>query len=369
MKTFHVPTVILDIGEDIESLPEVLPINGERLAFITGRKFLDESGLWRRISSIFKNFIISRFKVAQTNPPCGVVDECREFLRKTESQMVIAIGGGSVLDVAKAAAALVGADYACLDFLLKKRELRKKGLPVIAIPTTTGTGSEVTPFTVFSYQDTKITLESEFLYPDCAVLLSPPLKFLTGDLLATTVADALCHALEAFWSRRANFVSDAFSAESLYRIISHTLKALDNGDIYHRYELLKASCLAGLAFSNTRTTGCHAISYPLTARWGIPHGQACFFTLLPIMRMNYEAISAKFDNLTRRLGFTSFSEFTESIKHISRYMGLDKRLKDYGVNKEDIEWIAEKSLSPERMANNPIELSKDKVKKILMEVW
>ncbi len=304
---YFVPTKIIEIGEDLKLLLNYLPLKqNKRLGVITGKDSLDRGEIWKEFEKVFRDYEIFRFKVYKPNPPCEVANKCRDFLKSNKINMVIAIGGGSVLDVAKTAAFLARNDGLCEDFLMGKKNPKNKGLPVVAIPTTTGTGSEVTPFAVFSLKNIKKTLESEFLFPDYAILFSSPLRFLPKQILAITAIDALCHAIEAYWARNSNFISDKLAIESIKLNLGNLEKA-HNGNLLNRYELLKASCLAGLSFSNTRTTACHAISYPMTALYSIPHGLACGITLIPVMLRNYYANTTTREKLKLLLGTISLT--------------------------------------------------------------
>lgn len=369
---YFVPTKIIEIGENIKLLLHYLPLKqNKRLGFITGKDFLDKSGIWEEFQKVFKDYEIFRFKVYKQNPSCEAADKCRDFLKSNKINMVIAIGGGSVLDVAKTAAFLARNDGLCEDFLMGKKNPKNKGLPVIAIPTTTGTGSEVTPFAVFSLQNTKKTLESEFLFPDYAILYSSPLRFLPKQILAITAVDALCHAIEAYWARNSNFISDKLAIESI-KLNLRNLKKAYNGNLLNGYELLKASCLAGLSFSNTRTTACHAISYPMTALYSIPHGLACGITLIPVMLKNYYANSitrGKLKLLLDTIGFTTIKDFCSYLKDLFKAMNLKMSLREHNLTEENLEIIAENAFSSERMKNNPVEFSKEEILKILKEVY
>jgi len=369
---YFVPTKIIEIGENIELLLNYLPLKqNKRLGFITGKDFLDKSGIWEEFQRIFKDYEIFRFKVYKQNPSCEVADECKDFLRSNKINIVIAVGGGSVLDVAKAASLLARNDGLCKDFLMGNKNPKNRGLPIIAIPTTTGTGSEVTPFAVFSLKNIKKTLESEFLFPDYAILFSSPLRFLPKQILAITAIDALCHAIEAYWARNSNFISDKLAIESIKLNLKNLKKAYD-GNLLNRYELLKASCLAGLAFSNTRTTICHALSYPMTALYSIPHGLACGITLIPIMLRNYYANTTtrgKLKLLLGAIGLTTIEDFCSYLKDLFKAMNLKMNFREHNLTEEDLEIIAENAFSPERMKNNPVEFSKEEILEILEEVY
>jgi len=222
------------------------------------------------------------------NPELDQLDEATAALKKHDICTIVALGGGSVIDTAKALAVCLPTD---LDFpladTLRKKNLRpwKSGLPVIAIPTTAGTGSEVTPFaTIWDRKELrKHSLAGDFVYPAHAVLDPELTMTLPPQQTLFTALDAISHALESLWNKNRSPVSEAYAVKALHLACEALPVILDSpDDLRQRARMQESSLLAGLAISQTRTAVAHAISYPLTLHYDVPHGLACGF-LLPAL--------------------------------------------------------------------------------------
>src|SRR5690606_27378339 len=208
-------------------------------------------------------------------------------------QALIALGGGSTIDSAKALARLLtrpaGTSLADL-FVAEPLPGRvQAALPLVAIPTTSGTGAEVTPFgTVWDYDaHQKRSVVGDDLYPRLA-LLDPALTLgLPKDVTISSGLDAISHALESTWNRNASPASLGLVTKSLQLSLPALPRAVEEPEnLDARADMMQASALAGIAISQTRTALAHAISYPLTARFGLPHGIACSFTLPALLAFN-----------------------------------------------------------------------------------
>ena len=244
-------------------------------------------------------------------------------------------------------------------------------VPWIGVPTTSGTGSEVTCWATIwdRARGVKLSIDSKNLYANTAIIDATLTLTLPNKLTASTALDALCHATEAYWSKNSNEISRVYSLEAIKRIVNNLEKVLDQPkEIQLRNELALGSLYAGLAFSNTRTTACHSISYPLTLALGIDHGIAASFTLAKVMELNLEAIIEK-DQLFQAFGVNHLEEIQQFIERFYHLSGFQSKLKDYNANPEIIESIAENAFTKGRMDNNPIALTKKDVTQILMSIY
>ncbi|WID98646.1 phosphonoacetaldehyde reductase [Bosea vestrisii] len=227
----------------------------------------------------------------ETNPDCAdLVESCRQFgAAVTEPpEVIVALGGGSMIDAAKVLAASDGDFETVRRHLVEKRPLDEGTIiPIIAVPTTAGTGSEVTSWaTVWdSVNGSKYSLAHPRLYPETAVL-DPALTIgAPRGLTLATGLDALSHALESIWNVNGNPVSANYAVEAAREIIDTLPRLLERpGDVELRARQMRASLLAGLAFSNTKTALAHNISYDITLKSGTIHGIACSFSLPIVMR-------------------------------------------------------------------------------------
>ncbi len=224
-----------------------------------------------------------------TNPDFVTLTEsCRQYEAADGIEVIVALGGGSVIDAAKVLAAADG-DFAHVRRFLETGDGEEtlSAVPIIAIPTTSGTGSEVTRWaTVWDTEaERKYSLNLSGLYPETA-LVDPELMLeAPRGLTISTGLDALSHSLESIWNVNANPVSSALAC-SAARDVIETLPALadDLNSLELRTRMARAALIAGLAFSNTKTALAHSVSYPITLKHGVPHGIACSFSLPMVMR-------------------------------------------------------------------------------------
>ena len=269
------------------------------------------------------------------NPTKENVAECAAFIKAQKAELVVALGGGSVLDCAKAA---VG--------ILTKTAGR---LPIIALPTTAGTGSEVTDIAVVSDGETGVKRpEARPEYFPAVALVDPELTYsVPRKVAAESGMDALSHAVEALWSLRRNPAGDALALRAA-RVILDNLESACAGEKEAKNAVSEGSLLAGLAFSQSKTAGSHACSFYLTSEYGMSHGAACAFTLAAFTRLN------GFDVNARALGFADAKAFADEIDRLKRALGLPVTLKDAGIPQKALPAVAAAALLPANMKNNPV---------------
>ncbi len=229
----------------------------------------------------------------QANPTVSNVVALAAELPPVE--VLVAMGGGSVLDAAKAAVALqamAGNQNTLMDHLRDGQALPPTMLPIpiVAVPTTTGTGSEVTRWgTIWGDGDIKYSVSDERLYPSYAVLDPMLCISMPRELTLTTGLDALSHAMESVWNRKHSPLTDALATRAIQMLDANLSWALDHPDDRAVRETLQtAALISGLAMGTTQTAIAHSMSYPFTARFGVPHGLACSFTLPAVARYNAE---------------------------------------------------------------------------------
>lgn len=247
-------------------------------------------GVTAQMQERLKEAIVTVYDEVTPNPDIDDLDDAAWRLRDRAYTTIIALGGGSVIDSAKALrAAFTSSHRTPLAAGLRENPGQdwSAGVPLIAIPTTAGTGSEVTPFaTVWDRAlGKKYSLAGSAIYPDFAVLDPECTLTLPASETLHSGLDAISHAMESLWNRHRTPISTQWAIEAL-RLATAALPILleQPGDLVQRARMQEAALLAGLAISQTRTAVAHAISYPLTLRHGIPHGLACSFTLVAIYR-------------------------------------------------------------------------------------
>ncbi|MEM6456335.1 MAG: iron-containing alcohol dehydrogenase [Acidobacteriota bacterium] len=235
---------------------------------------------------------VTVFDAVEANPRTTTAEAAAVVARADDCGAVIALGGGSVLDAAKGAALLARNDGDAADYV-DRRTFDRAPLPLIAVPTTCGTGSEVTWVSVLTEPDAdrndrtgrKISVKGQALFPAHALVDPDLLITLPPRLIATTGLDALTHALEAITGRRANPVSDALAAQAIALLFDHLPRAVRDiaNDAEARFQTMRASTLAGIAFGNADVAGVHCLSEALGGRFDVPHGLANALLLRPIL--------------------------------------------------------------------------------------
>lgn len=226
------------------------------------------------------------------DPKVDDVMAMADALKEKSVNVIIGIGGGSAMDAAKGVAVILSNGGDLNDYLGAEaiRKIEKWDVKLILIPTTTGTGSEVTKVGVYtSRSGRKYTLGHPLMQAGTAVLVTEYVLGLPPSLTASTAFDALSHALETLWNRNATPLSDKVAVESAVYLLKWMARAYESsltGAIEGRAEMLEGACMAGTAFNMTGTATVHALSYIFSEEWHVPHGVACAFTLEDVFRLN-----------------------------------------------------------------------------------
>lgn len=265
----------------------------------------------------------------EPNPRSETVDIVAEDARSAGVQLVIGLGGGSVLDAAKAVAMLLKNDGGCLDYEGKNR-FKNGSMPFIAVPTTCGTGSEVTWVSVISSpaEARKASIKGDAMFPDVALVDPDVLETLPAHLIAATGMDALTHALEAYTVNCGNPVSDAL-AEQAIRLLFNNLPVLvqDTSNQEARFQVMRASTLSGMAFGNADVGAVHCLSETIGGIWDVPHGLANAMLLAPVMRFHEPVIRDRLIVLERLLSPEKSADKATGRAFVERLLRLGEALK------------------------------------------
>ena len=309
----------------------------------------------------------------KSNPDIVDLYELHQNKKQEKLELVIAVGGGSVLDIAKSFAAILDNEYASIEELRQaiiEKNTGKPACPWIGIPTTAGTGSEVTCWaTVWDAEKgSKLSLEDKRNYAYAAYIepeftMSMPMK-----LVVSSALDAVAHATESYWAKAHNMVSGIYALKAISMIMTNLELLMEDQKEEYYLAMAEASMLAGRAFSNTKTTACHSISYPLTLRYGIPHGVAVSMLLPALLCMNESKIEQK-EALLEAYGAKTMEEAGQRIITILEKAGISYKLSDWNVKKEELDELAKNCFTKGRMENNPVDLTKEDVVKILENIW
>lgn len=290
----------------------------ERVILVSSKTFRS-NGHIDQVTKFLGSSLVCVLDDVQSNPDIQTLDTQLLSMRRVNADLVIALGGGSCIDTAKALAFMLSKpkDLTLSRYFSEQSILLgPSSLPVIAIPTTAGTGSEVTPFaTVWNFAlGRKHSIGGDDVYPNTAILDAELTYELPEQITISSGLDVISHALESVWNKNANPITLAFATESLSMAlpaIRKLKKSLDNHDA--RSDMMQASLLAGLAISKTRTALAHSISYPLTTDFGLPHGVACSFTLPSVLRFNLTVDDGRLQKLAKNLGYKTPHELANDI--------------------------------------------------------
>ena len=378
----HFQTVkhIVHGAGSLDQLPEKLALLERpvrRIAFIT-QPVMERNGVAARVVSSLEAKDIQVLTVRDVEPEPTVENVETVFSQQIAPfapDAVLSIGGGSVLDAAKLFAARLTNRQPLRDWLGIDR-IGSPGVPLILVPTTAGTGSEVTPNAIVTLPDEalKVGIVSRHLLPQLVILDATLTLDLPQPITAATGMDAFIHALESYISTKANPISDMYAMESMRLIGANIVDAYRNGSsLAAREAMLLGSMYGGLALTAAGTAAVHALAYPLGGMFNITHGVANSMLLPHVMRFNRDAIVERLANVARALGLSAHGDGDEaaadsllaSIGTWTEVMAIPQDLRAFGVSEADLQPLAEAALKVKRLlGNNPKPLDLEDIKGI-----
>jgi alcohol dehydrogenase len=364
--------IIFGVGSFQKLGEEAKKLQARKILLVIDKK-LCEMGLGEKALDILKVEKISAalFEQGKAEPELEAADTCTQFGKDNACDFVIGIGGGSTLDTAKAAAVLMtnegrASEYQGFD------KVRNPGLKTIMIPTTAGTGSEVTPTAVFINREKgiKLGINSPYIFPTLA-LLDPELTVsLPPNLTASTGMDALTHAIESYVGKNASPITDMFALKALELIWESLSIAVKDGEnIFARSKMLLGSCLAGVAITNAGTGASHAMSYALSVLRKVPHGVSNGILIPHVMEHNYSGALEKFAILAQKMGVSVDKLVPEKaalagcakVAELTQEIGIPKHLKSFGITESMIPQLTSMSMQLTGAINNNPRLFTEKV--------
>ena len=357
-------------------------MNFQKAFILTGRH-IGKSGIIEKITAALTEESVpwEVFAEAVPEPAVEDIDRIAEVLRKSEADVVIAVGGGSPIDTAKAVCMLMTHEGSCRDYLFGgSKTVTKPGLPLIAVPTTAGSGSEMTAASVIEdkQKNVKLSITSTYLIPKMA-LIDPELqtgmpKFIT----ATTGMDALTHAIESYVSTRENPVADVFAQKAIELIGRSIRIAAEDGENLHaRADMALASTLAGVAFMNGGLGVVHGISQTIGAVAHVAHGEANALLLPYCMKTNAPACPDKFRDIAVWLGEDvsgltteqAAEKAAEAAFRLAEELKIPTKLKETGVTRDMFDDIIKGTMGYRMLAINPKKITEEDVRDILEEAF
>ncbi|MFJ7972876.1 iron-containing alcohol dehydrogenase [Psychrobacillus sp. NPDC096389] len=355
-------------------LDEVNRFNVNKILVVTD-PFLKDIGLTNKVVEPLENagYQAEVYTDVVPEPPLAIGEKLVAYTRDNEFDMVIGIGGGSALDLTKLAGVLASHEGNVADYLnlTGTKKVTKKGLPTILIPTTSGTGSEVTNISVLSLETTKDVVTHDYLLADVAIV-DPALTIsLPPKVTAATGVDALTHAVEAYISKNASPVSDALALQAI-RLISNAIRtAVSNGeDKQARTDMSYGSYLAGLAFFNAGVAGVHALAYPLGGQFHIAHGDSNAVLLPYVMGYIRQSCEKRMKDIYDAMGFSSANLSQEEasykcvteLKRLVEDVNIPSTLKGFNITEDALESLTKDATEQKRiLARSPMPLQKDDI--------
>lgn len=361
--TFYIPTKVFFEGNAVSKHMDLIDNCGQSALIVTGKSSY-KNGALRDVTDTLielgKAFAV--FDETEENPTLACVERAVQKGKQHGVDFVIAVGGGSVMDLGKAVSLLLKNPQSPSSVLFERIKL--ENLPIVCIPTTCGTGSEVTPYAVFTRMDTGTKSGiGHFIYPDVALLDIAYLRTLPHAVLCSTVADALGHCVESYLNAQATVYSRMICAEAL-RVLSNVVHPLTENRITDdvRWNLMRVSNLAGMAIAHTGTGVPHLLSYKPTVKNNVPHGKAVGYYLPPYLTFfkKYSGKSEDVEKLMSILGFETIAQFSVFLQKLLG--SVDTSNISLSEMKRDLQE------NPRKLASVPFAVEAEKLEYLLNEI-
>jgi len=342
---------------------------GENIFLVTGKTSYSKSKAKEFLRDILSNYKVTVFNDSSSGPKIEDVKLGVDLFKKNKADVVIAIGGGSIIDMAKlinffSVNKMNDLSLAKLNFDIKRPT------PLIAIPTTAGSGSQATHFAVVYKEDVKYSVAHKYILPDIAIVDMDLTKSLSKKQTAISGIDALSQAIESYWSVNSTEESKRYAKKAIELILPNLTIAVDNGARNSREAMAEAAHLAGKAINIAKTTAAHAVSYLLTVFHNIPHGHAVALTMAKFFIVNSKPeenvlneqrgksyLKKTINEISNLFGCASSQDFAEKWYKLMRDVGLETDFKTLGISKQsDIDRII-RNVNMERLDNNPARIN------------
>lgn len=320
------------------------------------------------------------FSDLKAEPTYEQVQAVVDAYRKSQAEMIVGLGGGSVIDATKLTSLLAGCDVTVKQ-LLDNPLAAKRHVPTVMIPSTAGTGAEASPIGVVAVpeKELKVGIVNPDMIPDTVILDANLIKNLPRKIAAATGLDALAHAVECYTSKKANPFSDTFALEALDIIINNLEKAVDDPNAFEqKTKMFIAAFYAGIALTASGVTGVHALSYPLGGKYHIAHGVSNAILLVPVMKFNEPVIRGRLAQAYDRVCHDEKKLTTDQEKSawmiakmdsMVKHLDIPTSLKEFGVKDEDIDGLVSAGMEVTRLlVNNMREITPEAARSIYLQI-
>ena len=355
-------------------------LDAKKILLVTGKGSYKKSGSEEKLIQYLDDAVIKRFFDFEPNPNIKDVLVGINIISSFKPDLVIAVGGGSVIDIAKLInifAVHVAKEKEIYEFVNESSSVKQAGLPLIAIPTTSGTGSEATHFAVVYIGNKKYSFAHEYVLPNFSII-DPSLSYSSPAYIkACSGFDALSQAIESFWAVGSTEESRSYSREAIKIILSSIEMAVLESDKKSMDRMSLAANLAGKAINISKTTAAHAVSYPITKFLDIPHGHAVALTLGSFFVINSHYSESQlndsrgieyFDNISKELlnlfDCSESEQVSQRLNQIMANIGLETNLKSI-FRKKNIDYgLIKKEINLERLNNNPVKVNSSQIENL-----
>jgi alcohol dehydrogenase class IV len=352
--------------------------SAKKVFLVTGKNSYASCGAENSLRGLLGKYGFSRFYDFEENPKIEDVRRGMNSFRKFNPDLVIGVGGGTALDMAKLLNILSPQTHDPEEYICRGEEIKKRGKPLVLVPTTSGTGSEATNFAVVYVDKKKYSLAHEFMLPNYTIIDPSFTLNLPKIITASTGMDALSQAIESYWVTGSTQDSREHSRNAINLAMENLQIAVNNPTDESRLAMAKSANLAGKAINITKTTAPHAISYAFTSHFGIPHGHAVGLTLGKFLEYNGqvteedcndsrgpEFVKKSIGELCGLLNVESPHLAKDKLDSLMSEIGLETSISSLGIkSEEDLDLIIE-NVNVERLTNNPRRINKDVMKTLL----
>lgn len=375
MNNYYNPVRTVQGPGCLKCLPQILQdmkLTHGRVLILGWDTKVFEYDVFSQLHSSNQSFHIQKAVFQESNPTVKHLFKIYKETKDFFPEAVVAIGGGSIMDVGKSLCCLYGKEISseqALREFIQNKEIGSPKTKWVGIPTTSGTGSEVTCWATIwdPEKEAKRSMENPENYAYAALVDPEMTEGMPLKLAVSSALDAVAHGVESYWAKGTNAVSKALALWAVNRIMSN-MEALLSGKAEGRDAMAQGSMMAGLAFSNTKTTACHSISYPLTMHYKIPHGAAVSMLLAPVFQMNASGTDGM-PELLKALGVKDGEDLKERISSFLIRSGQPASLKGWGVKEEELPGLAELGMTKGRADNNPVEITAETINIILKSIY
>lgn len=357
---FNIPTEIIFGCGKIKNITNHIDKSITNILVVTDKNVFTKCGAQALIQEQLINYNIYIFDEVEENPSFETINKGATIARENQIQLILGIGGGSPIDAAKAIAAFAVNNLKAEDYFDGKK-IDNDPIPIIAIPTTSGTGSEVTPFSILSdhINDKKMCFSHPKIFPRVAII-DPELGYsMPEHVILNTGLDVLCHAIEAFLSTESFELNNQYAIHAI-EIASANIHKAAKKEKEAMTQMAYASMLAGIAITHASTILLHIMAYPLTIHYKIPHGRANAI-LLPAF-MNFMKQNSTVSNKVLRI--EEFFKPFGSIKDFIHDLGISTDLSSYGIKANELDKFAMDTIVKDDIKITPAKITKDDIVRI-----